>query len=167
MSIFIWREWDVIYDKSYPLGYALLGHFSVPWLPWKVQQAKCDVRTLTPAVSWEDFFYSADITTVPVVDATIPRHAQCNTPDEKCTCGIYGYSRHFVPMHCTCSECVFDRPLVLGIAEVWGKIIVAEYGYRAQFAKIRALVDAYASIAIDYGVPNLPTVEYAQKEFFS
>lgn len=55
---------------------------------------------------------------------------------------------------------------VLGIAEVWGNIIVAERGYRAQYARIRALIDA-PEVALDYGVPNLPSIEYARREYFS
>jgi hypothetical protein len=54
---------------------------------------------------------------------------------------------------------------ILGVAEIWGKTIVAEHGYRAQYAKLRALIDA-ESVARDYRVPNLPSIEYAQREYF-
>jgi hypothetical protein len=52
------------------------------------------------------------------------------------------------------------------VVELWGKIIVAEYGYRAEYAKIQALVNAPAQVAVKYQVPNLPSTDYARKEYF-
>jgi hypothetical protein len=56
---------------------------------------------------------------------------------------------------------------ILGIVQLSGKIITAEYGYRAQYANISALVDAPPDVSTRYRVPNLPSVEYARKEYFS
>jgi hypothetical protein len=56
---------------------------------------------------------------------------------------------------------------VIGVVEIWGKIITAENGYRAEYARIRALVDTSMDVATVYGVPNLPSIEYARQEYFS
>jgi hypothetical protein len=82
-------------------------------------------------------------------------------PVYECSCGIYALKQpNFSVTY------IHDRP-ILGVVELWGKIIVAEYGYRAEYAKIRALVDAPAEAGAKYQVPNLPSIGYARKEFFS
>jgi hypothetical protein len=93
--------------------------------------------------------------------SAVPLHDPCDIPFYGCTCGIYGMNRDNVP------DTTIMNPIneILGIAEIWGNIIVAENGYRAQYARIRALVDS-AEVARDYDVPNLPSVEYARKEYF-
>jgi hypothetical protein len=81
-------------------------------------------------------------------------------PVYECSCGIYALKQpNFSVTY------IHDRP-ILGVVELWGKIIVAEYGYRAEYAKIQALVNAPAQVAVKYQVPNLPSTDYARKEYF-
>jgi hypothetical protein len=57
---------------------------------------------------------------------------------------------------------------LLGVTELWGKIIVAEKGYRAEYGRLRALVCApFDEIATGYEVPNLPSTDYAREEYFA
>lgn len=56
---------------------------------------------------------------------------------------------------------------ITGIVEIWGKIITAKHGYRAEYGQLRALVNAPAVVSETYGVPNLPSYEYASQEYFS
>jgi hypothetical protein len=81
-------------------------------------------------------------------------------PDVNCTCGIYGLKQPDDLIQHAATN-------VLGVAELWGKIITAEYGYRAEIAQLRALINVSDSIATAYRVPNLPTIDYAEKEYFS
>jgi hypothetical protein len=99
-----------------------------------------------------------------------PLHAWCHicsqintpihVPNEFASCGIYALTQpdsitwRFKNKH-------------LGVVELWGKIIVAEFGYRAEYGQLRALVDVPSEISETYKVPNLPSIEYAKKEFFS
>lgn len=159
MSLFVWRQWVVSYidnDRFYFLkgsDYVLLGFYDSPWYPGETKLADCTQHYLGGDYVAPDRL--VDTSYHPLA------HTHDETPHERCTCGIYGYKRDVVP-----SE-VWNSGYHLGIAEIWGKIIVAEQGYRAQYGRIRAFVDAPANIAQDYGVPNLPTVEYARKEFFA
>jgi hypothetical protein len=120
----------------------LYGLYGTTWIPGEVKQAQCKLL-YHPAHSklFRIFFRKQNI-----------------VPSTRCTCGIYGLKDDFIPSVCP----KFD---VLGVAEIWGKIIVAEKGYRAQYARMCALIDS-PYIAEEYGVPNLPSIEYARKEYF-
>lgn len=51
-----------------------------------------------------------------------------DVPDEGCTCGVYAHKdRRFILDH-------YDRT-VIGVVALWGKVIDAENGYRARYAK--------------------------------
>jgi hypothetical protein len=83
-------------------------------------------------------------------------------PDVRCTCGIYALKE---PDHRAVNLPHGELQRVLGIVEIWGKIIRAEHGYRAQTGQLRAVVKAPSLVALVYGVQNLPSVRYARREF--
>lgn len=145
MSIFVWRVWTKHYCPT-----VLFGQYNSPWEPGRMKRAHCSQLSRYYNDNSEWFYRRWP-------DALL--HDGCDIPFHSCTCGIYGMKRDYVP------ELMYLRD-VLGIAEVWGNIIVAERGYRAQYARIRALIDA-PEVALDYGVPNLPSIEYARREYFS
>jgi hypothetical protein len=183
MSILVWRQWTIRSKENslFSNKYALYGHYNTPWLPGEVKQADCNeyvpgspaaspvinyayTYTLTLSTTTTNTYLMTEPNlTITTVNRT-PKHERDEVPYERCTCGIYGFKRYFPPPHC---ECELHKMIVLGIAEIWGKIITADYGYRAQYAKIRALVRSPAYVAADYSVPNLPSIEYAQEEFFT
>jgi hypothetical protein len=86
-------------------------------------------------------------------------HADKPVPVVTCTCGIYALKKPH-------KHNQFDDCNVTGIVEIWGKIIKARYGYRAQFGQIRAVVNAPEFISRAYGIPNLPSIRYAKREYF-
>jgi hypothetical protein len=151
MSIMVWRTWSIdVHATDHPRGYVLRGSFGSAWSPKRIKRAYCMHILSHP----DDIPY----------------------PD--CGCGIYGYKHDFLPfdlVNIPMSSIDMNSlrihstsrffTLILGVAEIWGKTIQAEFGYRAEFAKMRALINA-ESIAHDYGVPNLPSVEYARREYF-
>lgn len=89
------------------------------------------------------------------------------SPNTNCHCGIYALKQPTVDRSWWWWEADKNYTEILGIVQLSGKIITAEYGYRAQYANISALVDAPPDVSTRYRVPNLPSVEYARKEYFS
>jgi hypothetical protein len=174
MSIFVWRVWQ--YSPSQDNN-ILLGMHDMPWIPQKVEQAFCIGNSRVVHVTGQKFksqqIRISMMNWINWIDNPSSIYEHDDEPSVDCTCGIYGFKGAYLPTEYSPIEPALSSYSpgsyneVLGIAEIWGKIIVAEYGYRAQFAKICALIDSPTSIATDYGIPNLPTVEYAQKEFFS
>lgn len=61
-------------------------------------------------------------------------------PDEDCTCGIYAVKTLSLLVEenaiasCRRLDWIQDR-LVLGAVDLWGKVVIHERGYRAQFAR--------------------------------
>jgi hypothetical protein len=147
MSILVWRIWEINIRRG-----SLSGKYGIPWYPGEIQYAACDRRVSPPGPPGSPF---------------IGLHRSSDAPAVHCTCGIYGYKNEFVPQRLPWFTrfTVRTHIEVIGIAEVWGKIIVAEYGYRAQYAQMRALV-GNQKIAQDFGVPYLPSIVYAQHEYF-
>jgi hypothetical protein len=171
VSIYVWRLWKI--HLSYQEGYELRGLYDSPWLPGQVKQAECKKRF---SVLYERDPKSGRIMMTRTYSPPSPGNVHYNNGDEipvtNCTCGIYGHTNDAL------SEIPEWMCGVLGIAEIWGKVIVGELGYRAQYGTLRALVNQLwpktcgiypnqSVIAKDYGVPLLPTVEYAQREFFA
>jgi hypothetical protein len=148
MSIFAWRLWTIKHNNllpsfTQPAKYELCGLYDQPWT-MGVMEARC------ASVSWH---YSENL------------HSGEVAPGVACQCGIYACRQEYIPEKCNCS--MHLENMILGVVEIWGKIIVADYGYRAQFARIRTMIDAPAFVAQDFSVSNLPSVEYARKEYFS
>jgi hypothetical protein len=169
MSIFAWREWSV---NPYPdhkltrLSYALYGLYGALWYPDEEMQATC-----TRNIGSEYYSIYGATTAAYVTPFTVDRHYASKIPDADCTCGIYA-------TRCTpLSHNLIGFRQIFGVVELWGKIIEAEFGYRAQYAQMRALIDdgtvgmrsvrpGLATIAEDYKVPLL-SAEYVRQEFFS
>jgi hypothetical protein len=169
MSVFAWREWSV---NPYPdhkltrLSYALYGLYGALWYPDEEMQATC--TRSNPGV--ETFQYT--LTAAAHVSVS-PPHSTRDIPSADCTCGVYATRR--APDLIFASLSGIRR--IVGAVELWGKIIEAEFGYRAQYAQMRALIDdgtvgmrsvrsGLATIAEDYKVPLL-SAEYVRREFFS
>lgn len=169
MAIMAWRywRWGVMEHHDSTTSIILHGLWGTRWEPDQVMHAKCQWN----ATGW--------------------RHkgaAGRDLPVVNCTCGIYalksvdetltsltrkgsniGAVRHdqnsrylYIP-----KAWYLAQGSVLGVVELWGKIITAENGYRAQHGQLRALVCAPDKVADVYAVPNLPSVEYAQREYFA
>jgi hypothetical protein len=163
MSIYVWRVWEVQItgSTSYGFDYCLCGLYGRFWFPQETKHAQCANRT-------GDYIYYPDLgKEIRIV------HDSDESPSPQCTCGIYGYNQNNLPLDY--ETLAYNQ--VLGVAEIWGKTIVAEYGYRAQYARMRALVvnaprpkEHWVSLSLvaqKYKVPLLPTVEYARQEYFS
>jgi hypothetical protein len=154
MAIYAWRWWEVI--PPFGVGELYLrGAYAVRWPVGEPLHATCSSLIVT----WDVDGHCG-------VNYPVPSLHNSNgttTPDPNCYCGIYalkqpGKVTDIYPPH---------RHGVLGVAEIWGKIITAEFGYRAEYAQIRALVDAPTIVCTRYDVPNLPSIEYAQQEYFA
>jgi hypothetical protein len=175
MSSMAWRIWTVRLNRNHALGYSIHGLYNAQWYPGKIMQAECDIAAgdgNTIAIFSAPIPTGATITDI--LKLIIPAHSNQEIPATNCSCGIYA-TKHpilFLPQT--------SIPLIkiIGVVEIWGKIIVAENGYRAQYARLRAIVNATLkpivtsnldplTIACDYQVPLLPSVEYARKEYFS
>lgn len=80
----------------------------------------------------------------------------------ECACGFYAYNKPSL------STTYVPSPYrVVGIVELYGKVIVAEFGYRAERARIIALGltpdDYRATVANKYSVPHLPHESMVQE----
>jgi hypothetical protein len=192
-SIFAWRTYSIKQsgpvreDKERQPVY-LRGRYDQYWYQNETMEAVC--FGVQPMLHWQTkwmkqfatqleatatkFFYFNEVidptrvpmpkiiikvTPVPVTDNL--SHDKV-IPSKGCTCGIYGYKNF--------ANCLYDVPLiqnpVIGVVEMWGKVIPAELGYRAQYAKLRAVI-RNPLVATTYQVPNLPSYEYGEREYFS
>ncbi len=85
-------------------------------------------------------------------------------PDEHCLCGYYGIRPEYIE-HCLKIEERLADSLWWGAVIMWGKTVVTEWGYRAEYAKVEALFGNYGlgakypegvlTKASRYGVPVL------------
>jgi hypothetical protein len=169
-----WRMWNVQSSLNPRTPrYTVNGMFGAHWYPGETMQAKCN-RT---DPSYDQGYPSPKIAAI--MKALNPPHHVSEIPGSYCACGIY--ATKLAP---DLSPGAILRQ-VMGVTEIWGNIITAEHGYRAQYARIRAFVTLLpdtidgtpvlrlyggpdlATIARDYQVPLLPSVEYAQREFFA
>lgn len=75
----------------------------------------------------------------PVMHATCRRsdadHNQHPAPNTGCKCGVYGYYKNSA-IYCD------DDQTVVGVIEASGRVLMGEYGFRAQRARIVALAPA-------------------------
>jgi hypothetical protein len=134
-----WRYWWGDSTSFMPGGYSLTGAIGKYWPTRRPITAECLIR-----------YHTLNERPLPVLN---------------CTCGVYALKEVTTYPHEVIGRTALVR--VLGIVEIWGKTIHAEQGYRSQYGQIRAFVSAPARASEVYGVPNLPSIEYAQKEFFS
>lgn len=76
-------------------------------------------------------------------------------------CGIYAMHRP-EPLHAITWRAIYAPP-IWGAVEGWGRVIWHRDGWRAQFARVLALVltdDISATISKAYGIPCLPVGEF-------
>jgi hypothetical protein len=167
MSIMAWRYWRWgIIKYQYPeptTSIVLHGSYGKRW---EVDQAKHAICARIGNRHWSN----ADL------------------PEVGCTCGIYAlkHADDTLPLRgmgisiSALRKADFNihdpnapdtwyvpQGIVLGVVELWGKIITAEDGYRAQSGQLRTLVCAPFDVATVYQVPNLPSTDYARREYFS
>jgi hypothetical protein len=151
MSIYAWRWWRVV--TPYNIGdLCLLGAYATQWPVGKPLHATC---RLTSIMTDENGFVTAHVVS--------GWHAKngISIPGPHCQCGIYAMKQPNKSVDVFLSN-VYT---VLGIVEIWGKIITAELGYRAEYGQIRVVIDD-KHVSTVYGIPNLPSVEAAQAEYF-
>jgi hypothetical protein len=135
MSIFVWRIWHLTSNEW------LIGSYETLWIPGEVKQAKCGGIFMSELVK--------------IFRQINNLHEVNDAPNVDCTCGIYGIRNNV-------NVTVHAKDMVIGIAEIWGKIIEAEFGYRAQYAKMRALIDTPTVPDELYGEPTLPSIDYVR-----
>jgi hypothetical protein len=107
------------------------------WIPGKRMEAVCDWRSQGRSFNHRE------------------------GPESKCRCGVYAFPTidALVPM----LHAAFFRVCILGEVSLWGKIIVHEQGYRAQYAYPKRLwVDKrvpgrFIKVVSAYGVPVATT----------
>jgi len=86
-----------------------------------------------------------------------------DVPDDSCECGIYAYLRpDFETLHGA------RGPKVRGIVVGWGRYVLGSSGWRAQHARLLALLEhpghpeALRRIATRFGVPVVASLEDAR-----
>ena len=103
------RLWEVRQDRLWPLWFAWL-----PWVPQQVSRATCHQP--------QGPFASA------LAGRPLPLHS---APDPSCSCGIYAAAAaDDLPSTWSGTKEV----LVWGVVALWGRVVIAERGWRAQFA---------------------------------
>jgi hypothetical protein len=152
VSFLGWRHWAVDTD-------GLLRPAWTPWSPyppdllvWRpdgITEAQC-LRVLADRVS--EVILGID--PPPAERAGGGDHRR--TPDEGCVCGLYawrdaGLLAEARPPRWT------RRPIVLGVARLGGRVIVAERGYRAQRGYPVAVLDPDGVVSPRYRVARYKT----------
>jgi hypothetical protein len=143
----MWHHWN---ERSHPFLY---DDTNTPPLilrgamgnEWPVE------APLTATCPWGRFRYG--------IAKNFRRNSCGDSPGVDCNCGIYAvkYTSRLRP---------FTHNNVVGIVQLWGKVIEAEFGYRAQHGQIRAVINAPEIVATTYRIPNLSSIEYARREYF-
>lgn len=150
-----WREWTLTAD-------GLQGAQGRLWNPG-VNIAECHSRHAATRRVLDDVLAAIGVDT--------PTH----TVEPWCTCGLYSWKR---------PDRIGARSTkVAGVVELWGRVLIGEHGYRAQFARVAALCGPrrrgtdipgrtggpnradLAAAAARYDVPHFPTLDEAVQHF--
>lgn len=106
-----WREWTIT-----PHG--LRGSQGRFWHPG-VNRAQCHGRRAVMLRVLDDLLASSGVET--------PAH----TVEPWCTCGLYSWKRP--------DRINAGATKAAGVVELWGRVLIGEYGYRAEYARVVAL----------------------------
>jgi hypothetical protein len=180
MAIFAWRRWEVstfpLYINAWNLrtmseqDLRLRGAIGTPWPIGQTLHAECyNIGCKQGAENTLRTIHNDRVYT-----------CSGGAPKVHCRCGIYALKQPCGPLRFLNDGSHVSE--VHGVVEIWGKIIQAEFGYRAECARVRALVDTAGThqltyneantqyfgrvVAENYGVPYLPSIGYAQHEYF-
>lgn len=138
-----------------------------PWLP-----AELGIPDgIEPLVGWRywraDEGWLCSLNKLKTWPARRPLVAQCHLgmdhgplPGEQCGCGIYAAVD--LPTLKELVQPALDSPIVVGEVSLWGKVIPAELGYRAEFAYPRRLWVIDDSVATLDWLGDLPAAVAAQ-----
>lgn len=139
------REFSVDHEKGrlHPLH-----ELGFPWKPGEDQRALCSGRTFGMP---EEYDHDTD-----------------GAPVAGCTCGLHSYY-NLETLHTQGDRTAQHGGGAAGVVSAWGRIILCEYGFRAQYMRLEAiicgrpsvqimgkminLVPAWESLARSYGVP--------------
>ena len=148
-----WREWTITAD-------GLRGAQGRLWRPG-TNTAECYGRHAVMLRVLDDALASAGL--------AIPPHAV----ERWCTCGLYSWRQP--------DRIRFRQDKVAGAVESWGRVLIGEHGYRAQYARVVAICGPRASsngtrhnsptreertaVAARYGVPYFETLDDAVAHF--
>jgi hypothetical protein len=161
MAIYAWRWWQIPRRSLIHPKLLLRGVLGVEWPVGQSLQAEC--HKIDPIASNRSPQYY--ISSRHYYGGNEPPDNR--TPVVNCRCGIYALKDPVDSINVFLGRERDRSHVVLGVVEIWGKIICAELGYRAEFGQIRAVVDAPNKVSTVYGIPNLPSIEYAQREYFN
>jgi hypothetical protein len=85
-------------------------------------------------------------------------------PGTGCGCGLWGSLIASIPL-----TYIHDQNQVLGVVELWGRIVRHTHGYRGQFGRPVALVSYPGQdlneLSAVYDLPVLPSIEATNAEF--
>jgi hypothetical protein len=113
------------------------------WLPREVKRASCDHAESIARHAFAGSFG------LPDPRRKVIRH---EAPHSGCSCGLYAfYDRRSFKEHgdrCSVEDCY-----VMGVVSAWGeRVILCEYGFKAQYMKLEALVLEQETIEV-FGFP--------------
>lgn|GEM_PF-2833043 len=172
MSILGWRHWAVDTD-------GLLRPAWTPWSPypddlllWRpdgLTRARClrtsEERTAetlfgfvpaahSPAVGADGQDGRSGRDGYPDADGYGGRHGHARIPDPSCVCGLYAW-RDAATLAAARVPRWTRRPIVVGVARLGGRVIVAEHGYRAERGYPVAVFDPEGVVS-----PRYPVARY-------
>lgn len=134
----------------------------------QVRTYKSSITSLTRPERWPEKFLKAKCPRYPKGEWRLEGGTQPHVaPVKECTCGIYAHYQYTE----TFKEFTYEQgTFVLGLVQGWGKQILHETGFRAQYLQILAFVlpqvlepkgqEAFEALSQKYEVPLL-TVEQA------
>lgn len=148
-----WREWALTAN-------GLRGSQGRLWSPGR-NTAQCHGKHAATLRALEDALIAAGI---PAPDHTV---------EPWCTCGLYSWKR---------PDRITARTAKLaGVVELWGRVLVGEHGYRAQYARVVAICgppgriggarparpthEERKAVAARYDVPYFGTLDDAVRHF--
>lgn len=85
-------------------------------------------------------------------------------PDEKppafdCRCGIWAFWDPEIASGLPYAESYFRNCKVFGVIEAWGDLVEHDYGFRAEFAIVRAVCVLRGRLHAAYEVPRYPNID--------
>ena len=110
---------------------------SEPVLAWRIWRLRLDPETDVPEPVLESCVYGDEWPAQEAFTAACPRHGR---PVAGCDCGIYAVtSREAALTWARWAQSAIPHPVVVGQAQLWGRVFPHSLGYRAELAYPYAL----------------------------
>lgn len=127
---------------------------------WKVAAGLLHPVGITEVPAWGAGANHAQCLCFPALDVERCDHPVIRNPtsgDSRAGCGLYAYKTPIPP--CACGMPSSLTHGAVGVVRMWGRCVEHQYGWRAEYASVAALVDFTGQVDPAYDVPKYPDLQ--------